>query len=198
MGEPSFNRGVLDVLSKLPLLYNAPGLMPAVSTIAPEGTDEFFEGLLEIKRELYQGRFQLQFSIHTTDLKLRDWLMPVRKWDFERIAGFGEEFFEMGDRKVALNFALADGTLLLMVGIQDATMYDTWKAQEGFFHESVPDLGDEAFLGPSFGEHRYVLIFRKGGKAVALSSHFNMAAGMEPFLNQEQLREIAMVIIGRL
>lgn len=97
-----------------------------------------------------------------------------------------------------LNFALAGGGMVLMVGIQDAPMYDEWKAEEGFFHESVPDLGDEAFEGPTFGEYRYVLIFRKGDKAIALSSFFNLQAGGEPFLSQEQLREVAGVIISRL
>ena len=97
-----------------------------------------------------------------------------------------------------LNFALADETLLLMVAIQDAPMYDEWKSQEGFFHESVPELGDEAFQGPSFGEYRYTLIFRKGDRAIALSSFFNMQAGGEPFLNQEQLRQIAKIVISRL
>jgi hypothetical protein len=97
-----------------------------------------------------------------------------------------------------LNFTLEDGTLLMTAAIQDAPMYDEWKSQEGFFHAAVADLGDEAFEGPTFGEHRYVLIFRKGGKAIALSSFFNMQAGGEPFLNQDQLRQIARVVISRL
>jgi hypothetical protein len=97
-----------------------------------------------------------------------------------------------------LNFTLADKTLLLTVGIQGAAMYDEWKSQEGFFHEPVPDLGDEAFRGPSFGEYRYTLIFRKGERAIALSSFFNMAAGGKPFLTQEQLDEIARVVVARL
>jgi hypothetical protein len=97
-----------------------------------------------------------------------------------------------------LNFALADKTLLLTVGIQDAAMYDEWKSMEGFFHEPVPDLGDEAFRGPSFGQHRHTLIFRKGEKAISLSSFFNMEAGGEPFLNQEQLGEIARLVVARL
>jgi hypothetical protein len=97
-----------------------------------------------------------------------------------------------------LNLALADGSLLMTVAIQDAPMYEEWKGQEGFVHAAVPDLGDEAFEGPTFGEHRYVLIFRKGGKAIALSSFFNMQAGGEPFLNQDQLREIARIAISRL
>jgi hypothetical protein len=97
-----------------------------------------------------------------------------------------------------LNFALADGALLLTVGIQDAAMYDEWKGEEGFFHADVPDLGDEAFEGPAFGEQRYVLIFRKGATAIALSSFFNMQAGGAPYLSQDQLREIAWVAISRL
>jgi hypothetical protein len=97
-----------------------------------------------------------------------------------------------------LNFALADGALLLTVGIQDAPMYDEWKGQEGFFHAAVPDLGDEAFEGPAFGEQRYVLIFRKGATAISLSSFFNMQAGGEPYLSQDQLREIARIAISRI
>ena len=97
-----------------------------------------------------------------------------------------------------LNFALADGTLILITTVQKPSMYNTWKSQEGFFHASVSDIGDEAFDGPNFGEHRYVLIFRKGDKAISLSSFFNMQAGGKPFLSQEQLREIAKIVISKL
>lgn len=115
MGEPAFNPAVLEVLDELPRRYDAPGLLPSLSTIAPQGTDGFFEELLRIKRRHYRsGRFQLQFSIHTTDLKLRDELIPARKWDFSQIAEYGERFCEpeAGDRKVTLNFALAKETPL--------------------------------------------------------------------------------------
>ena len=108
MGEPSFNHDVLKVLEELPTRYNAPGLLPSISTIAPTGTDSFFEELLDIKNRKYgDGRFQLQFSLHTTDESLRDRLMPVRKWDFTRISDYGREFYQKNDRKIALNFALA-------------------------------------------------------------------------------------------
>ena len=110
MGEPALNDAVLDVLEELPKRYDAPGLMPSISSVAPKGTDAFFERLLEIKNRLYSGgHFQFQFSIHTTDLALRDELVPVKKWDFEKMAAFGERFYEEGDRKVTLNFALAQG-----------------------------------------------------------------------------------------
>ena len=110
MGEPALNDSVLDVLEELPKRYDAPGLMPSISSVAPKGTDAFFERLLEIKNRLYSsGHFQFQFSIHTTDLALRDELVPVKKWDFAKMAAFGERFYEEGDRKVTLNFALAQG-----------------------------------------------------------------------------------------
>ncbi|MGQ9478312.1 MAG: radical SAM protein [Candidatus Bipolaricaulia bacterium] len=110
MGEPALNPQVLEVLEELPQRYDAPGLLPSLSTIAPKGTDGFFERLLQLKREHYAGgRFQLQFSIHTTDPKLRDKLIPARKWDLAQIAEYGERFSrpEEGDRKVTLNFAKA-------------------------------------------------------------------------------------------
>jgi len=106
MGEPSFNPNVLKVLKSLPSKYNAPGMMPCISTIAPSGTDKFFDELIEIKDDLYKGKFQLQFSIHTTDIELRDRLIPVKKWDFAKIAGYGKRFYKTGDRKITLNFAL--------------------------------------------------------------------------------------------
>jgi len=110
MGEPALNMAVLDVLEELPKRYHAPGLMPSISTIAPHGTNAFFEGLLDVKNRLYlNGRFQFQFSIHTTDVTLRNQLIPVRKWSFADMAAYGERFYRHGDRKITLNFALAEG-----------------------------------------------------------------------------------------
>lgn len=109
MGEPALNPAVLDLLRSLPGRIQAPGLLPSFSTIAPHGTDEFFEELIAIKDEYYPGgRFQFQFSVHTTDAARRDELIPVRKWDFHKMAAFGERYYQPGDRKITLNFALAE------------------------------------------------------------------------------------------
>ncbi len=111
MGEPSLNMAVLEALEELPRRYQTRGLMPSISTIAPHGTDAFFERLIDVKDRLYPGgRFQFQYSIHTTDMALRDKLIPVRKWDFARMAEYGERFYRIGDRKITLNFALAAGS----------------------------------------------------------------------------------------
>lgn len=108
MGEPALNLEVINTLRILPSHYNAKGLIPSISTVAPVGSDKFFEDLLLIKKEKYSnGKFQLQFSIHTTDIATRDVIVPVKKWDFSKIAEYGEEFYEYGDRKITLNFALA-------------------------------------------------------------------------------------------
>ncbi len=109
MGDPAFNPAVLDTIRELPELLNAPGLMPCVSSIAPASTDSFFEELIDIKESLYKNKFQLQFSIHSTDEETRDRLIPVKKWSFSQIAEFGERFFKSGDRKIGLNFALMKG-----------------------------------------------------------------------------------------
>jgi 23S rRNA (adenine2503-C2)-methyltransferase len=111
VGEPSFNPAVIEVLSELPLRYKATGLLPCLSTIAPEGTERFFEKLLNLRKNVYRGKnFQLQFSIHTTDEELRDKLIPIKKWSFKKISEYGKIFFEEGYRKMTLNFALAHDT----------------------------------------------------------------------------------------
>lgn len=110
MGEPALNPAVLDVLDEIQDRYRIPGFLPSVSTVAPLGTDAFFERLLDIKRRRYSGgRFQLQFSIHTTDPAQRDRMVPVKKWGFDRIAAYVDRFHAPGDKKVTLNFALAEG-----------------------------------------------------------------------------------------
>ena len=110
MGEPSLNPAVLEALEELASRYDTPGLHISVSSVAPRtaAARTFFDELLRIKNRCYpQGRFQLQFSIHTTDEQKRDELIPVKKWSFDEIAAYGERFSlpQQGDRKVTLNFA---------------------------------------------------------------------------------------------
>lgn len=114
MGEPSLNLDVLDAMERLPAAYAAPGLNVSVSTVAPKNSValKFFEGLKGVKETHYPGgRFQLQFSIHTTDKAGRDSLIPINKWSFDEIASYGRMFAqpESGDKKVTLNFAPVKG-----------------------------------------------------------------------------------------
>ena len=107
MGEPALNPDVIEVMKKLPQIYNAPGLIPCISTIAPVKSKQFMNEMLEIKNALYtDGQFQLQFSIHSTDEKTRKEVIPYKIWSLEEIANYGEKFWNKGDRKVTLNFAV--------------------------------------------------------------------------------------------
>ncbi len=113
MGEPALNPAVLDVMRKLPELYNAPGLMPCISTIAPSNATKFMDEMLEIKNDLYpNGHFQLQFSLHSTDEDVRKKVIPYKIWTLEEIAAYGEAFWKKGDRKITLNFAAEKGNPL--------------------------------------------------------------------------------------
>ncbi|MGJ8455739.1 radical SAM protein [Pseudothermotoga sp. U03pept] len=104
VGEPAFNKDVLVVLEKTSSYEN---LIPSISTVAPCGCDEFFEQLLKIKQKYYEGRFQLQFSIHSTDEDQRNKIIPIKKWPLKQISAYGERFVELFDRKITLNFALS-------------------------------------------------------------------------------------------
>jgi 23S rRNA (adenine2503-C2)-methyltransferase len=107
MGEPVFNPAVLKLLRTIPGLYQYSHFLPSLSTIAPEGSDDFFEELLRIKKDLYHDTFQLQFSLHSTEQEQRDRLLPVRKWSFEKIAKYSERFYDQSGKKITLNFALS-------------------------------------------------------------------------------------------
>ncbi len=110
MGEPSLNPNVIEALRLLPATYDAPGLIACISTTAPKGSGKFFDGLRDAKNEHYTGgRFQIQFSVHTTDERRRDWLIPGEKWGLAEISRFGDRFHEKGDRKITLNFAMTQG-----------------------------------------------------------------------------------------
>ena len=110
MGDPALNPNVLNVLEQLPEIYDAPGLLPSISTVAPKNSEGFFEKLLIIKNRFYRGgKFQLQFSVHTTENEKRDKLIPISKMSFQEIADYGRRFCGNGDKKVTLNFAMTKG-----------------------------------------------------------------------------------------
>ena len=110
MGDPAFNSNVISVLRKLPDIYPNANILPSISTIAPEGTDAFFEELIAVKNQFYKnGKFQMQFSIHCSDEVLKQELIPFKTWDFKKISDYGKRFYAKGDRKITLNFATPKG-----------------------------------------------------------------------------------------
>jgi 23S rRNA (adenine2503-C2)-methyltransferase len=173
MGEPALNPAVIDAIREMRTRYDAPGLMPCVSTVAPEASGDFFERLLKAKRELYDESFQLQFSVHTTDPALRDRLVPCRKWDLPKMSEYGARFHGGRGRKVALNFALApdapvDGGALARHFDPAHFMVKLTPVNPT---ENARLRGLVSPLGPGFGEgtHPVVRSLAKAGFEVVIS-----------------------------
>jgi 23S rRNA (adenine2503-C2)-methyltransferase len=107
MGEPTFNPGVLEAIETLAKGGALPGLVPSISTVGPDcpPSVDFLEELTRLKNRFFKGgRFQLQFSVHTTDPVQRRALIPIRTWGLDRVGAFARRWVRKGDRKVTLNF----------------------------------------------------------------------------------------------
>ena len=109
MGEPALNPSVPEAIGSLRNMTDNPDLWACVATTLPKGSGSWLRRLREAKEMHFRGRFQLQFSINSTDDSHRSKLMPFDYEDLGKAAEFGAYFFTKGDRKVALNFALAKG-----------------------------------------------------------------------------------------
>ncbi|MCX8174177.1 MAG: radical SAM protein [Thermoplasmata archaeon] len=108
MGEPLLNPSLIASLLELPEICRPNTPMACVATTAPAGSYQQLVKLAEIKDKIYRaGKFQLQFSVNSTDEGVRDYLMPVKKMSLQELAEFGERFWDKSDRKINLNFALA-------------------------------------------------------------------------------------------
>jgi len=174
MGDPAFNPAVLDVLRELPCVYDAPGLLPSISTIAPRGCDDFWDKLTDVKNRLYpDGRFQMQFSIHTSSEDARRKLVPCSTWSFAEMSEWGQEFYKSGDRKISLNFAVVRG-----YPVEPAVISDHF-SPESFMIKLTPvnptrssvNLGLEGIIDPDFPETAEELVsgFRNAGFDTILS-----------------------------
>jgi 23S rRNA (adenine2503-C2)-methyltransferase len=62
-----------------------------------------------LNRLYSEGRFQMQFSIHTSSEDARPELVPCSTLSFAEMSKWGGEFFSPGDRKISLNFAAVRG-----------------------------------------------------------------------------------------
>lgn len=108
MGEPAMNPAVLAVLADIPFIYPGVNFIPTIATVAPAGSENWFQELISLKNRLYSdGRFQIQFSMNSTDENFRDRIMPIKKWKAREISLFGQKYYRNGDRKITLNYALA-------------------------------------------------------------------------------------------
>lgn len=113
MGEPLLNPNIVDVLTTISDKLPYDGVMPCVATVAPQSQLRRLERIAEIKSHLFsRGNFQFQFSVNSTNEEYRRRMIPIPTLSFDQMAEFGWSYFNPGDRKINLNFALsADSTI---------------------------------------------------------------------------------------
>ncbi len=119
MGEPTWNKYVLDCAEQLPELAESwlisSVVHPVVSTMLPKNNinlETFLHAWVNLKNILYNGDAGLQFSINSTDDAQRDYLFSGNSLSLEEIAKIGADLPRPKGRKYALNFALADNSII--------------------------------------------------------------------------------------
>lgn len=120
MGEPTWNwdviRNALFLKSLVNPLLGDSLIHPVVSTMLPKANRQLMLFLQRwtnvVKNETFNGDAGLQFSINSTDDAQRDYLFSGNSLSLEEIAKIGRELPMPKGRKYALNFALADDSII--------------------------------------------------------------------------------------
>lgn len=120
MGEPTWNYNVIrnamrlhDIVSP----YIGDSLIhPVVSTMLPRRNRELapflYKWVSQIKNGIFNGDAGLQFSINSTDERQREYLFSGNSHDLRTISDIGKALPKPLGRKYALNFALADDSVI--------------------------------------------------------------------------------------
>ena len=120
MGEPTWNYDVITNALRLHDIvkpYIGDSLIhPVVSTMLPKHNRELEPFLWRwteiVKNGAFNGDAGLQFSINSTDDKQREYLFSGNSHDLQHISAIGEMLPMPIGRKYALNFALADDSII--------------------------------------------------------------------------------------
>lgn len=119
MGEPTWNPDVLqcarDIRKAIRPYIGRSLVHPVVSTMLPKNNKNlipFLQDWIDIKNYDYRGDAGLQFSINSTDDEQRDYLFSGNSLSLKEISEIGQLLPDPVGRKYALNFALADDTII--------------------------------------------------------------------------------------
>jgi len=97
-----------------------------------------------------------------------------------------------------LNFAKADGKMVVTAKFYDANWYAGSKRNQETIKAMVPGIGDEAYIGPGYMDPQYVLVFLKGQQCVFLSTSLDPNDPTKTVLTLDQLKEIGKLVASRL
>lgn len=119
MGEPTFNPNVIlcadELLKTVRPYIGRSHVHPVVSTMLPKNNNNlmsFLQDWCDIKNYRFRGAAGLQFSINSTDDVQRDYLFSGNSLSLEEISMIGKLLPDPVGRKYALNFALADDSII--------------------------------------------------------------------------------------
>jgi 23S rRNA (adenine2503-C2)-methyltransferase len=119
MGEPTFNRDVLDFAMDLRQLVRqyiyAETVHPVVSTMMPRSNkylEDFLSDWCFIKNDIYGGEAGLQLSINSTDEAQREAQFGGMSLSLREISRIAEWLSVPRGRKYTLNFAVTENTVL--------------------------------------------------------------------------------------
>lgn len=140
MGEPTFNKNVLDfaefdLRDLVQKHIYAKTIHPVVSTMLPKANKNLEHFILEwcrIKNEVYDGEAGLQFSINTTDEEQRNDQFNGMSLSLKEISDLAKKLPNPKGRKYTLNFAVTADTIL------DAEKLDKLFDKEKFIVKITP------------------------------------------------------------
>lgn len=119
MGEPTWNPSVLDfglhLHSEIRPFLGDSLIHPVISTMLPKNNKNLYQFLSDwvyIKNNIFKGDAGLQFSINSTDDEQRDYLFSGNSLSLVEISEIGKDLPMPIGRKYALNFALADNSII--------------------------------------------------------------------------------------
>ena len=95
-----------------------------------------------------------------------------------------------------LNFARADGQILLSVSFYPAASYASARSSQSGFKSAVQGIGEDAFVGPAGGPPLFILAFRKGNYTVVLNTELDDKN--KPVLTMDQITQIAKLIASKM
>jgi 23S rRNA (adenine2503-C2)-methyltransferase len=106
MGEPALNYKEVSKAVKI-IKEKFPFAEIVISTIGIK--NKALNNWLELSKRY--SKIQLQFSVHTTSNKYRNWLIPFKnKLTFEEIGKFGKKWMKIlnNKRKISINFTIVE------------------------------------------------------------------------------------------
>jgi hypothetical protein len=96
-----------------------------------------------------------------------------------------------------LNFAKKTGELILTLKVISIDDFNTLKINKSYVHTQIEGIGDEAYTAPKSNLQPHIIFFRKGNKAVFLST-FLEANTNQPIITISQMSGLASVVAQKL